>query len=113
MFAKIVGVVIATIIIAAIPEIRSFAVPFFIIVPRRRGCRPAGPPGGSCAYEGVASGGGLQLSYGPAGPMVVRARVAGARWHSLKAWGFESAGDQTGWRSMCSSPPFSSCLTRP
>ncbi len=31
MFAKIVGVVIATIIIAAIPEVRPFAVSFFII----------------------------------------------------------------------------------
>lgn len=31
MFAKIIGVVIATIIIAAIPDFRAFAIPFFIV----------------------------------------------------------------------------------
>jgi hypothetical protein len=45
----------------------------------RRGRRPAGPPVGSRPYEGMASGTGMQLSYGPAGLMVLPAGVAGMR----------------------------------
>ncbi|MGH3174999.1 MAG: hypothetical protein ACRDPF_14180, partial [Streptosporangiaceae bacterium] len=35
----------------------------------------------------MASDGGMQLSYGPAGPLVLPARAAGARWHSLNDMG--------------------------
>src|SRR6266566_3383644 len=45
----------------------------------RCGRRLAGQPVGSCPYEGVASDGGMQLSYGPAGPLVLPAGAAGAR----------------------------------
>ncbi len=31
MFAKLIGVIVATIIIAAIPEVRAFAIPFFLL----------------------------------------------------------------------------------
>src|SRR5579859_5012514 len=50
----------------------------------RRGCRPAGPPVGSRPDEGMAPDGGMQLSYGPAGPLVLAAGVTGTRWLSLK-----------------------------
>src|SRR2546430_6309867 len=49
------------------------------------------PPGRAsgrvCRYKRMASDGGMQLSYGPAGPLVLPARAAGARWHSLNDMG--------------------------